>query len=509
MLWFLQRPWYYRLVAWLACAACSAALTRTPAGDDSADVARVPVVLAALAALVGIQGVSLGLSPTGLLLSVGMSVAAVLLWNARLGGRIAGLKALAVVLATVVAVGATEVAIRFFKIAQTARETDSRDLARRFNNLTPPGTAFVNRPSVLDEFPPALVEINAAGMRGPEIESGQPDLLLLGDSFVEARQLPWQQTLGPRLQAALGPELPGARVVAHGMRGWSPLLEWNWYLKAGRRFQPRVVLLFFFWNDLWTAGTEARTFRAVLDQRGRPEHFDARVDPFWIWYKSFRLVRIVDEVVRLASASGVRRLFQNAAASDRNPPSLLNQEAAEARGRRLAPGPPFTPEELNALLKRPADRLTPDLRRVVSTGFWPGIRPLEVWSADQHNAARQTEHELASFAADVAADGGRLVIVYVPNPLQIGPGECSVGRFADRVGPGVVLPPDSGIQAWLREVSARRGIEFLDPSAEMRQAASEGGRPPLYLRADCHWSPAGHQFMADWLSRWYVRSGRR
>jgi hypothetical protein len=137
------------------------------------------------------------------------------------------------------------------------------------------------------------------------------------------------------------------------------------------------------------------------------------------------------------------------------------------------------------------------------------MRPFALWTAEQHRAAERTETELAAFAADVAADGGRLVIVYVPNPYQIGPAECAVGRFLDRLGPEVLLPPGSGIQDWLREVSVRRSIELLDPSDAMRPASFQRAKraePPLYLRADCHWSPAGHQFMADWLADWYQRA---
>ena len=506
MLWFVQRPWPVRMAAWVACAAWSAAVAwRESAGGGART--RPVLVLAACAAALGLQGSTFGLSPAGVVVSVGLSAAAAMLWRARFGGRTAGLKAVAVTLATVLTVGATESALRVLRVGQTARETDSRELARRFNNLTPPGSAFVNQPGPLDEFPPALIEINSAGTRGPEISTGPVDLLLLGDSFVESRQLPWEQTIGPRLQSALGRLSPGVRVVAHGMRGWSPLLEWNWYLKVGRRFQPRVVLLFFFWNDLWVAGSEAQTFRVVFDAQGRPDHFDAQVDPAWLWYKPLRLVRVVDEVVRLTSAAGVKRLVRagNGAGPTDEPAS--EQASAEARGRRLAAEPPLTPAQLDAILQRPLDQLDPDLRRTAGASFWPGVRPLDLWSADQRAAAGSTERELASFAADVAADGGRLVIVYVPNPLQVGASECSVGRFGDRVDAGVILPPDTGVQAWLRDVAARHQIEFLDPSGEMRQAAATGSR--LYLRADCHWSPAGHQFMADWLARWHVRTGRR
>ncbi len=259
------------------------------------------------------------------------------------------------------------------RVGQTARETDSRELARRFNNLTPPGSAFVNQPGPLDEFPPALIEINSAGTRGPEIANGAVDLLLLGDSFVESRQLPWEQTIGPRLQSALSRLSPGARVVAHGMRGWSPLLEWNWYLKVGRRFQPRVVLLFFFWNDLWVAGTEAQTFRVVLDAQGRPDYFDAQVDPAWLWYKPLR-----SGESRGRSGEAHERGRREAPGSRRERRRAgrrilpRTRRPRKSRGRRLAAEPPLTPAQLDAILQRPLDQLDPDLRRTAGASFWPG-----------------------------------------------------------------------------------------------------------------------------------------
>jgi hypothetical protein len=514
MLWFVQRPWPLRLFAWLVAAAWSAAWGWSGAASRPAAGFRQPlVVLASAAALLGLEGTSFGLSPTGVVASVAVSAAASLLWtSANRGTRLGHMKAAAVALAIVAAFAGTEGAVRLLKLGETARETDSRELARRFNNITPPRTVFVNQPRPLDEFAPALIEINSAGTRGPELARGTVDLLLIGDSFVEARQLPWEETIGPQVQAALDRRAAGARVVSHGMRGWSPLLEWNWYLKVGRQFRPRTVLLFFFWNDLWSVGTEAETFRAVLGRDGRPDHFDAQVDSAWLWYKPFRVVRLVDEVVRLTTSSGVRRVFGGAGFGPSRPASGLDEPAAERLAMQMAGEPPLTSDERQALLSQPLDALAPGLRRVVRLEFWPGTRPMDLWSAEQRRAATNTERELADFAADVAADGGRLVIVYVPNPYQVGPAECSVGRFLDRLDRGVVLPPDSGIQEWLRGVAARRQIELLDPSDAMRQASRQqtaGARTPLYLRADCHWSPAGHRFVADWLADWYVRTGRR
>ncbi len=404
--------------------------------------------------------------------------------------------------ATTIALVIGEAALRLLHAGESVREVDSREYARQFYSLTPPGSAFVNRPKPLDEFGPALVEINSRGIRGPEIPDERADVLLIGDSFIEARQLPWAQSVGPRLQDALRARSIPLQVVSHGMRGWSPLLEWNWYLKVGRTLHPRVVLLFFFWNDLWPAGNEARTFSAVLAPNGRPMYFDVPVDASWIWYKHVRLVRVAEEAWHRIGLADVKRAFSSMT-SGTIAAGVLDTPGAQRAARSLAAGPPYTRTELEALLTSREEALDPALRPVIGSSFWPGTRPLTVWTEAQTQAAARTEIELHQFAADVAADGGRLAVVYVANPYQVGAAECSVGRLIERLDLDAVLPADSGIQAWLRGVSERQHIPLLDPTAAMR--AFDRGQPPdaftpLYLRADCHWSARGHQFMADFVA---------
>jgi len=189
--------------------------------------------------------------------------------------------------------------------------------------------------------------------------------------------------------------------------------------------------------------------------------------------------------------------------------TVLDEERARKLARSMADGPPFSAAEVAALLTEPSTSLAESLQGTVAASFWPGIRPMAIWTPEQVEAAAQTERELTLFAQDVSAHGGRLVIVYVPNPYQLGPQECTVGRYLDRLDADTVLPADSGVQAWLRSVAATHGIEFLDPTAAMRGTALDRSADvsALYLRADCHWSPRGHQFMADWLAEWYL-SGR-
>jgi hypothetical protein len=290
------------------------------------------------------------------------------------------------------------------------------------------------------------------------------------------------------------------------MRGWSPLLEWNWYLKVGRTLHPRTVMLFFFWNDLWPAGDEASTFRARLGPDGRPESFDVPVDPNWLWYKHVRALRLTAEAWQQLTFKGLQHAFVTVAARGKST-GPLDDAAADTLARSLTETP-LTRDQLAAITTTPDSGLDPALQSLTKGNFWSSFRAVDLWSDAQRRAAATTEKELQRFAEDVKADGGRLVIVYVPNPLQIAPKECSVGRLFDRVDTGVVLPPESGIQAWLHGVGGRAGIEVIDPSAPMRAAEPppSQGAAPLYLRADCHWSPRGHQFMADYLAQWFLHA---
>ena len=315
--WWSQRPWALRLFATYALAAWSfvwyfappdGGVARAGGGDAGSEppadrtVRHLLVGFSVLLGVTAIDGLAFGVTPFGsaasALLACGASAIAGVALYARQAVR---QNVLAASFGVVLGLAGVEVGMRLLHLGENLREVDRSEDVRQFRSITPPGSAFVNWPGPLDEFPPALVEINTLGIRGPEIPPGPVDLLLIGDSMIEARQLPWEATLGPRLQAALRARSATVNVVAHGMRGWSPLLEWNWYLKVGRRLQPRTVLLFFFWNDLWGLGDEVRTFQAVLRPDGRPDHFVVPVEPGWVWYKHARAVRVA-EAMRSASA---------------------------------------------------------------------------------------------------------------------------------------------------------------------------------------------------------------
>jgi lysophospholipase L1-like esterase len=507
-LWWTQRDAVLRLFVLCAAASLVVPLSRFAATASSADrdrsMRRAVGVAAIAAGAIAVDGAALGLTPWGCAISLAIGAAAAATGVVALAGtRAAMLKALALTVAIVLAVAGLEAVVRALGIGHNVAEADNRQFARKFYTLTPPGSSFVNRPGPLDEFSPALVSINSFGTRGSEFGSSNADVLIIGDSMVEGRQLPWEDTVGPQLQRLLQSGGSSLRVVAQGMRGWSPLLEWNWYLKKGRLLQPRVVMLFFFWNDLWTSGTEAATFHARLGADRRPQGFDIPVDSAWVWYKHVRVLRLAADAWQRLSAQQLRAAFSSMSARTSSGTHRSDAEA-ETLARRMTDAP-LQPSEIDTMLTTPEETLDPKLRQIARSSFWPGLRPMSLWTDAQRAAARAAEQELADFADDVAHAGGQLVIVVAPNPVQVGARECTVGRLFDHVPDGVVLPPDSGLQAWLRGVAERRHIALVDPTPTLRE--KEEQLPPdtangLYLRADCHWTVRGHAAMAGALAEW-------
>jgi lysophospholipase L1-like esterase len=91
--------------------------------------------------------------------------------------------------------------------------------------------------------------INAQGVRdddaiGPKAE-GERRVLILGDSYVFAVQVPFRDTMGERLEARLNESSPGTqwRVINGGVQGYGPVEEWLFYRHVAAQFDPDIVLI--------------------------------------------------------------------------------------------------------------------------------------------------------------------------------------------------------------------------------------------------------------------------
>lgn len=125
------------------------------------------------------------------------------------------------------------------------------------------------------------VHVNAHGLLGPdhpyERRAGVRRVLLLGDSYTESMQVPYEETWGGRLAASLG---PGWEVINGGVAGYG--ID-NTYLALKREYEkyhPDVLLLLFFTgNDV--SDNDAELY--APDRGSRPK-------PWFTWTESEGLV---------------------------------------------------------------------------------------------------------------------------------------------------------------------------------------------------------------------------
>jgi lysophospholipase L1-like esterase len=94
------------------------------------------------------------------------------------------------------------------------------------------------------------VSINSLGLRGPEVQAekapGSLRVLVLGDSYAEGLQVPWEDLLSTRLETTLN-DGPGPRVevINGGVSGYGTADELLLLEKLGWSLKPDLVLIAF------------------------------------------------------------------------------------------------------------------------------------------------------------------------------------------------------------------------------------------------------------------------
>jgi lysophospholipase L1-like esterase len=270
-------------------------------------------------------------------------------------------------------------------------------------------------------------------------------VLALGDSFLEALAVGYEDTLGARLEAALSGELgvPVA-VVNAGVSGADP----NRYRLAARAELARaphqqVLVLLFLGNDVverrveWIPARESQLGRGLRwPASAAPRALvQAWVYPAWTW------LRLHSELAVLVK--------------DRALPLLVRLGLA--------------------------DRMFPEvfLRREAGSPRWAVTAEL-----------------CAEIAHEAAAHGARAHVVLLPADYQV---DAPLGHAYAR---GSGLDPaevdlEQPSRQLGRELSAR-GVAWTDLLPALRRAHAEG--VALYGRVDRHLSPAGHDRVARELA---------
>jgi hypothetical protein len=306
--------------------------------------------------------------------------------------------------------------------------------------------------------------VNGQGLRDRErryaAAPGVFRVLALGDSFVEGYTVPLEDTVGQVLERDLtGPACP-VEVINGGTSGWSTDQEYLFYVDEGARYAPRVVVLFFYYNDV--------LFNDRDNYFGRPKPLLVPGDGG---------LKVVNEPV---------------------PPPRPRPAVTDEHGTR---------EEGSALMNAFRDRLRLGAPRVYDAlaglGLWSplgGSEPgeeMRVYKAGPtpriDGAWASTGRILEALARETAARGARLLVAYVPNRMEVRDRDWELTRRAyamDERGWDRGLPLRR-----LRAIGDSAGFPVVDLTPALRRAdASLLNR--TYFTYDPHWTALGHRVAA-------------
>lgn len=315
-----------------------------------------------------------------------------------------------------------------------------------------PGVVFTILPYGEDRFPPAVNRINRLGFRGPEPGPKQGRrVLLVGDSFVQADEVAYEETFGALLNQRFNGRV---EFVAHGMASWAPTTEFSWLHHRGLALQPDEVVLFLCANDF---------FRAVAFHQGDQVYRGQAV------YDGQVPVRY-----RLTEPNLIRRAVRRVA---------LFRLAW--RGVRLA--------TVRLTASGAAAEVTISGELTLLAG------PAATWPAELRRNVDQTAEVVVALKQYLAQRkiGLRVCLVPLgfawPDELRRGKKHPVYGWPADRV------VSQAGLEEYLRQRCLAAGIAWIDLQGAFERAKAKD--PALLFNPlEGHWTPAGHRVVTEALA---------
>jgi hypothetical protein len=294
------------------------------------------------------------------------------------------------------------------------------------------------------------VSTNAWGMRDRPRALEKPEgsfrILVLGDSFMEALQVAFEESLPSLLEARLS-ERTGRRVeVLNGSTsGWGTDDEVIYLERYGTRFQPDLVLVAMtLHNDVSdNLALEHHDFRdGRIAERPRPQPSAAQ----------WALIRARDLVATRSHLYSVYRRLK-----------MVQRTRSDARA---------LDSHVAALLRREPDART--------------------------QAGWEMTRQLLDRAREIAAQAGAQTAVFLI-PLFIQVSEQRLERFLIdhelRAHEIELDRPQRVVAEW----GQRAGVAVIDLTPELRAASRAG--PALYLEGDGHWGREGHALAAQIVAR--------
>lgn len=318
-----------------------------------------------------------------------------------------------------------------------------------------PGVVFRRSPSPGETFHTVYVRINSFGMRGSLPGHKQSYRVLnVGDSFVQAPQVEFEETFGERLNAAFKGRI---EFLSHGMSGWAPTTEFSWIHHKGLQLEPDEVNLFLCGNDFFKAsvyGTDAWYRQQAIYEGRVPVGY--RLNSLPAPRRGLAITRLL-----IRARSGARRLLESRRHDTM--PKMSRGADYSAAIRELA------------LLGEPSDSWPEELRAAVE-GTVQVVRDLNLYLRERKI---------------------RLNVLIAPRGVAWR-NECVLSQASVSWTP-LMNVSLSGLESYLRQALAADNIPFVNLRQAFEEAKRRSPGQLLYNEADCHWNRNGHAVVFECL----------
>jgi lysophospholipase L1-like esterase len=338
-----------------------------------------------------------------------------------------------------------------------------------------------------------LLTYNARGIRGAEIPYQRTNdtyrVLILGDSFVDGYGVELEDRVSEVLQRLLREAQPtrAIEVLALGAAGYSTDQELIWLETEGLRYEPNLVVLLFYANDIW--------YNAQPDYwRGSKPFFVGRDGSLALSNVPVPEPNLDDEEDADGSVVGLLRGWAEKHSQLGRLAGLTLRGYPRVRAWAVRLGlAGLTPE---MILDAEDQALVP----AEFTVFWDPLTP------EAAHALDLTEQLLDRMRQSVEGAGGRFAVFHVPFRGSVYTEESSIrGQF----GLSAEGPNALAVARWLEEVCLRRELTCLEPLDQFMRAArslaTDGER--LYYQHDWHWNANGHRLAAEILAAHVLANG--
>jgi len=316
-------------------------------------------------------------------------------------------------------------------------------------------------------------KINAKGLRGPEWPYQKPALrlsriLCLGDSYCEGYAAELQDLFTEKLQRRLDSWDSGRfQVINGGTGGYSTDQELLFFRTEGYKYEPDLVVLFFYYNDV------------VVNTQDT--YWDAPKPLFRLEGDKLRLMNVPVPMPKRREKSEELSLGEWLCANSRVY-SFFADELGELSWRWLFGA------------KQPV--MPPSYKEFIVFQSSPSLETQRAWKV--------TLALLGQLKKEVNAIGSRLVVFHVPFKATVHLDEFEALRRRYRI-PAELCDVDRPRKD-LAAVCRRLSIPLIDPLDRFRKRAealrAHGKR--LYFVLDDHWTPDGNELVASILYDYIV-----